>query len=357
MYAVIDMGSNTMRLGIYHNEDGNFKQFFHKKEMVGLAGYVKDGFLTDEGIEAAASVLKEFGTIVRNLGIEHVMVFATASLRNVENTEEAAVRLWQMTGFKIHVISGEEEAKLDFKGAVSQIRTRDGILVDIGGGSTEIVTFYDKTVLDALSIPVGSLSLFKKHVKRILPKDEERAKIRGIVNKQLNDSGLMIMKPESGQLVGIGGSIRALGRLYRHFYELPEECNVMEVKKLKKMYRQMAEKKNGKWQLILKLCPDRIHTLIPGFLILLTIIERYEIETVVISRCGLREGYLMEYAKEETAQKETVGEEAATAQDEQEQAEDMNQDMDQDQPESQNQTEDQNQAETEEQPKAGDQAE
>ncbi len=304
MYAVIDMGSNTMRLGIYHSENGNFKQFFHKKEMVGLAGYVRDGFLTEEGIEAAAAVLKEFGTIVKNLGIDHVMVFATASLRNVENTEEAAVRLWQMTGFKIHVISGEEEAKLDFKGAVSQIRSQDGILVDIGGGSTEIVTFYEKNVLDALSIPVGSLSLYKKQVKRILPKDEERAKIRGVVKKQLNEAGLAAVKPESGQLVGIGGSIRAIGRLYRHFYELPEDCSVMEVKKLKKMYRQLMEKKNGKWQLILKLCPDRIHTLIPGFLILLTIIERYDIETVVISRCGLREGYLLEYAKEERGAKE-----------------------------------------------------
>lgn len=299
MYAVVDMGSNTMRLSIYHQEEGKFQLFLHKKQMVGLAGYVKNGFLTDEGIAMACQVLKEFDTIIRNLNIENVMVFATASLRNVENTQEAAAAIQRETGYPIHIISGEEEAKLDFKGAVSQIRTRDGILVDIGGGSTEIVTFFDKTVIDAISIPVGSLSLYKKQVKRILPKDEERAGMRGSISKALKDTGLVLMKPESRQLVGVGGTIRAIGKLYRHLYELPEDCNVMEVKKLKKMYRQIVEKKDGKWQLILKLCPDRIHTLVPGFLILLTILERYEIETVVISNLGLREGYLMEYAGKE----------------------------------------------------------
>lgn len=307
MYAVVDMGSNTMRLGIYQKEDGKFQPFLHKKKMVGLAGYVKDGLLTEEGIEAACQVLKEFDAVIRNLRIGEVMVFATASLRNVDNTKEAAALMERAMGRKIHVISGEEEAKLDFKGSVSQISAKDGILADIGGGSTEIVSFFDKTVVEAASIPMGSLSLYKKQVRRILPQKEEQEEMRTAIDRMLKNMGPVLMKPDSGQLVGVGGTIRAIGRLYRHYYEQPETCIVMETKKLKKLYRQLVKKKDSKWALILKLCPDRIHTLIPGFLILLALTERYEIETVMISSCGLREGYLMEYAGMEESPADDTG--------------------------------------------------
>ena len=132
MYAVIDMGSNTMRLGIYHNENGNFKQFFHKKEMVGLAGYVKDGFLTEEGIEAAASVLKEFGTIVRNLGIEHVMVFATASLQSgidiaADGIPGLAAEFAVHQVIKIVLLSRPPEDK-----SISRLKERTGARLGIG---------------------------------------------------------------------------------------------------------------------------------------------------------------------------------------------------------------------------------
>lgn len=298
MYAVVDMGSNTMRLVIYELEKVRFRAILNKKEMAGLITYVKNGFLTGEGINMACQVSEEFDAVIKSMKVERVMVFATASLRDVVNTKEAAAEISQRSGYPIHVISGEEEAKLGFEGALSQIRVRDGIMADIGGGSTGIVSFFDRTVMDAFSIPIGSLNLYKEQVKGILPKAEERDAIQETVSQKLEKHGEVLMKPESRQLIGVGGSIRAIGKLYRHMYELPEDSNLMETPKLKKLYRHLTEEKSGQWQLILKLCPDRIHTLIPGFVILLTLLDRYEIETVLVSRYGLREGYLLQYGKE-----------------------------------------------------------
>ena len=87
--AVIDIGSNSIRLTLYETENRDFKILFREKIMAGLAGYVEDGKLSAEGIECACTGLLTFRGVLQTLDIEHVGVFATASLRNISNTEQA----------------------------------------------------------------------------------------------------------------------------------------------------------------------------------------------------------------------------------------------------------------------------
>ena len=171
--ASIDVGSNTIRLSIYQCETDGIKLLLNKKTMAGLAGYVEDGALSPKGVHKACSVLNSYKDIVHNFGIEQLYVFATASLRNISNSQEAVAQIEEKTGLAIDVITGEEEATLDFIGATRLMDVDDGILVDIGGGSTEIVVYEDGKILKATSIPVGSLSLFSGYVGGLIPTNEE----------------------------------------------------------------------------------------------------------------------------------------------------------------------------------------
>ena len=96
--GIVDVGSNTMRLSIYHWEGRRFKLLMNKKEMAGLAGYIKEGVLSDSGILVACRVLAGYKALLDNFDIKELHVFGTAPLRNIVNTEEALDTIRAVTG-------------------------------------------------------------------------------------------------------------------------------------------------------------------------------------------------------------------------------------------------------------------
>ena len=172
--AVIDIGSNSMRLSVYETtEAGTFTILFKDKIMAGLAGYVEEGALSPEGITRAILGLRSFRGTLRALNIPQVAVFATASLRNIRNTAQAVAEIQRGTGFAIEVLSGEEEARLGYAGAMEELALSEGLFVDIGGASTEVVRFAHGQLVSAVSCPVGSLKLYRDWVKKILPRSAQ----------------------------------------------------------------------------------------------------------------------------------------------------------------------------------------
>ena len=169
--AIIDIGSNSMRLTVYEIMGEKFKILFREKSMAGLAGYVEEGRLSAEGIARACSGLLEFRERLAALDIVNVAVFATASLRNIFNTAEAVWAIQTATGFSVEVLSGTEEALLGYYGAELEASSPSGAFLDIGGGSTEVVVFDRGEPVQSASFRVGSLSLYRSYVKKILPGD------------------------------------------------------------------------------------------------------------------------------------------------------------------------------------------
>ena len=125
--GVIDIGSNSMRLTVYDAERNTFRILFKEKIMTALASYVEYGALSEEGIESACSGLMEFRERLEVLEIRDIYVFATASLRNITNTEDALNQIYAKTGFAVEVISGYEEALYGFSGAMCDVAATDGI--------------------------------------------------------------------------------------------------------------------------------------------------------------------------------------------------------------------------------------
>lgn len=289
--AVIDIGSNSMRLTLYEIHDDVFKILFREKIMAGLAGYVESNVLTSDGIKCASEGLLQFKHTLEALKIENVFVFATASLRNIANTDEAVSAIKEETGFEVEVISGEVEATLGYYGAFQQLQISNGICIDIGGASTEVVSFKDNQILTSHSFSVGSLSLYKRCVKNILPGKDSMKKIKEVIKKTIKLDKIHD-KETPNVFIAVGGTARGILKLAQKYYGLDSSCHVVTAEQLKGLSYLLCRKDDDRINLILRLEPERIHTLVPGYMILQYIFEYFDADEMIVSDYGVREGYL-----------------------------------------------------------------
>ncbi len=292
--AIIDLGSNTIRLCVYEHQGDEVKSIFEKKEMAGLVNYVENEKLSNKGIDKACDILNRFLELLNNLSVteENIHIFATASLRNIVNTKEVTDTIHNRTMHQVEVLSGEEEATLDFIGTTKCLDVEEGVIVDIGGGSTEIVLFEDNTIRYATSIPIGSLNMYVRNVKKIIPKKEEREMIRKTVTDHL--SSLEIKKEAYPAICGVGGTFRGISKLNNSIYNLPG-CHIeIEASHIKEILASIKNSHKDTLAPILRNIPDRIHTIVPGMIIADTITDFFSSGNIIVSKYGLREGYLYE---------------------------------------------------------------
>lgn len=294
-YGVIDVGSNTIRLCIYNIEDGKIRPLFNNKTTAGLIGYVNNGELTRQGIKKACDVLNNYNDTVQHTQIKDLFVFATASLRNISNTDEAIQTIYEETGLKVDVLTGYEEATLDFEGAAHAMKLDGGIMVDIGGGSTELLVYERGKIQDAASLSFGSLSLYRQNVAKLFPTAYEAEEICAHICSELKKVKFLRNR-KFNTLIGIGGTIRAVKNMNNDMFGLPRQNDRIPVKKLPLLLNEFPDEEKGTLKKILKIAPDRIHTLLPGMLILDTICQKYSCEEILVSNYGVREGYLYKKA-------------------------------------------------------------
>ena len=283
--AVIDIGSNSIRLTLYAGEGRNFNILFREKIMA------ERGALSGEGVARAKSALLEFKRTLELLDIHRVAVIATASLRNVTNTDQAVRELQQATGFPVTVLSGQQEARLGYAGAMEELHLKSGVFVDVGGASTEVVAFQGGQVVDSASFAVGSLSLYRTCVKKILPGPGSLERIRHTLRREMDEKGLD-PKEKRSPLVGVGGTARAVLKLARQRFDLDGDCRTVTRAQLEELVNLLTQGEREAAGLILKTAPDRIHTLVPGLMVLVHIIKAFHADELVVSRYGVREGYL-----------------------------------------------------------------
>lgn len=290
--GIVDLGSNTIRLSIYHWEGRQFKLLMNKKEMAGLAGYIKDGVLSDRGILVACQVLAGFKALLENFDIRDIHVFATASLRNIVNTEDAVDTICSVTGLPVEVVSGSDEAAFSFLGAtVGGGAPATGLLADIGGGSTELVAYENGVITSGCSLPMGSLSLFTRHVSGLFPTREERHAIRDEVEAELERAKTQGVR--CAHLTGVGGTIRAAAKLCNDLSGADQSNRSIPAEEIRALYKDLKKGDQATLRQILRIVPDRVHTILPGLAILNAVLKSYEVETVLVSPCGVREGYLL----------------------------------------------------------------
>ena len=291
MYGVIDVGSNTIRLCIYDVSNGEIYPMLNNKTTAGLAGYVKKGKMTKKGIQKACDVLNKYKDMMKHFPLEQLFVFATASLRNISNTDEALQTITADTGLSIDVWTGYQEATFDFIGAARSMHLNKGVLLDIGGGSTEILVYERGEIQNAVSLPFGSLSMFSNHVSSLFPNKKEKKEIEEEVKTELKKVKFL-NKKTFDTVIGIGGSIRAAKNMNNDMFEMPRENNRIFADNVPKLLKEFQGNENEVLRKVLKVSPDRVHTLIPGMIVMDTVCKYVKCKDILMSPYGVREGYL-----------------------------------------------------------------
>lgn len=287
-YAVIDIGSNTIRMNLYRFEKNEIVTLFSKKETAGLVSYIKKKVMQEKGIKVLCDTLKEFQEIISHLHIDKISVFATASLRNIQNTEEVLSEVAKETGININILSGKREGELSFLGATYHTSHHDGLFIDLGGGSCEFVLFKNRKPEEIFSIPYGSLNLYNECVENIIPTREECHNIYNKFTSQLKDIDPdKIMKSEF--LLGAGGTARAMAKMLVSNDVIDKTTDLFDAKEMLNLEKNLYEKETAKE--ILNCKANRIHTFIPGLIVIIAIIDYYQCQKMQISKYGIREGY------------------------------------------------------------------
>jgi len=291
LVGVIDLGSNTIRLSVYKCAKGKFTLLLNEKSFAGLIGYAQNGRLSAAGTALACATINKYKKLCESLNVPKLYVFATASLRNIANTGEVVEQIARETGLKPDVLTGEEEALFGFTGATRAVKLGAGLFADIGGGSTELAYFENGRVRQEASVPVGCLNLYLSEVSELLPDKDERANIRAAVSAEF-DRLEWLKNVQADDLCGVGGTIRALKKFSSEITGVNGGAP-LDVSFLDYMLNTVGDAKGTGYRQFLKIIPDRVHTLVPGMLILDEIVARTGVKRIYVSKYGVREGYLL----------------------------------------------------------------
>jgi len=302
--AVVDIGSNTVRLVIYDIYDApgalspagagaQRRVILREKEALGLVNFVRKGVMADEGVHKLIRVLNNYRVTAAWVACERFCCFATASLRNIINTQDVMGRIKAETGLDIDLIAGEDEALLGFYGMEDAMRAKDGFYIDMGGSSTELLGFRGSAPVKAVSVPFGSLQLFKKFVRKIIPRRAELRRIDRYVRDKLE--GLDWLGDFGGDAYMVGGVSRAIVKLHNGIYhtEFDEEGFCCTVERFEEIYKFITKPGDARIRCMIREIPDRLHNAIPGLCAMRAVLQAAGIKTLHVSSAGIREGYLI----------------------------------------------------------------
>lgn len=293
IYAIIDIGSNTIRMAVYKVQSDNLEMLIKKKYTVGLAAYIENQCMSPAGIDKACTVLNKFKAFLHNFKIDNVSAFATAALRNIKNSETAVKEISERTGLQIKVISGEEEARFDFISVIKSMQVSEGLIVDIGGASTEIVIYKNKVIEKSVSLPIGSLNMYIKNVADIIPSQREALIINKLVLNALSD--ISLPKGKGLIICGIGGSFKAMWQLNCHMMTNNIDSKEVSLDNLSAILNNFLIDNislNKALETLIDAVPERVKTVIPGMLIAQAIANYFNSSNIIYSDSGVREGYL-----------------------------------------------------------------
>ncbi|MBU7590141.1 MAG: Ppx/GppA family phosphatase [Sphingopyxis terrae] len=204
--AIIDIGSNTVRLVVYGGAMRAPGVLLNEKVTAKLGRAIAEtGRLADEAVELALRGLARFALLLEDLGVEDIEVVATAAVRDASNGPEFVEKLRAM-GLAPRVISGEEEAILSAHGVIGAFPEARGIVADLGGGSLELVRVGDGRTSAATSLPLGTLRLVEHRARGT-------AEMKKALDKAIRKGGWDLAETpaeENGALYLVGGTWRAM---------------------------------------------------------------------------------------------------------------------------------------------------
>ncbi|MCB1558745.1 MAG: hypothetical protein KDJ50_07495 [Alphaproteobacteria bacterium] len=286
-FAVIDIGSNSVRMVIYDVSHEKPVQVFNEKVYCALGRDLSTtGKLNPQGIVSADKAIRGYHLIAEALNVGNIVAVGTAALRDASDGEAFLKSVKDQSGLSISIISGEEEAVYAAEGVMALDPHADGVVADFGGGSLELARVQNYTVLDRVSLPLGAF-----RVRAMSGDGDADQKIRDILSPYIGSFGSL------RSLYGIGGAWRALAQAHMvetqnnqalqgyaipssRFSEFCSEIEAMDVADLKKIYHLEDHKA--------KLAGVSAQ-------VLRVVLDVFSPQIFVTSRAGVRDGLVHEF--------------------------------------------------------------
>ena len=212
----IDIGSNTLRLMIGSVEAQGIEAIRFERRITRLGeGVDQTGELSDVAMIRTLQALREFCGVIRDFSVKEVATVGTSVIRSSGNQENFLKKVFQETGLNIEVISGEEEAKRTFNGIIMGSNGTDGefCILDIGGGSTEIILGSKKEIKGLYSLPLGVVSLTERFLISDPSQPQEVQILREKIFEVLIENPLFRQKNPQINLIGTAGTLTTLGAM------------------------------------------------------------------------------------------------------------------------------------------------
>jgi exopolyphosphatase/guanosine-5'-triphosphate,3'-diphosphate pyrophosphatase len=295
----VDIGTNSFILLIADLIDGKIFPI-HQEFAIPRLGedIVTNKFIKQDAIERSVAVLEKFSEIIIRFKVEKVIPIATAVLRDAKNSEEVRTQLSSALGYEIKVITGEEEAYYSFMGVISNSSQNRNkfTTIDIGGGSTEIITGSLSGINYSTSIQVGAAKIRDLFFEDNIYSEEKIQKAKEYISHFLEN--LKDEKFEIDKIVGVGGTITTLAfiksGLDKYEPEIIDKLN-LDFSSIKLIFEQLSKLTPEEIANRYKIHPKRADILLPGQLILISIMEILGIESIHVSSRGLRYGVIQDY--------------------------------------------------------------
>lgn len=303
--VVIDLGSNSVRMQISQiDEYGGYAVLGYYREYVRLSENMgKEKTLKEGPMKRTIQALKDFKTKYSSLKNVVIEAVATAAVRQAKNQAAFLQQVKDEVGIDLNVISGSTEAYLDYLGVINTLPVRNGIIVDCGGASTEMIWVQNGNCQARVSIPIGAVLLSQNYNL------EDKIEANNLY-QAMNKAGQMLStvrwlgEVHNLPLIALGGSNRTIAKIHRR--ELTDEVDELPdihgmhlpPKYIFDLVAKLVAMNKEERMAIPGLAKNRADVIVGGLIPISLLLRNLQISEVIFSNCGLRDGLLYKFLKD-----------------------------------------------------------
>ncbi len=302
-YAAIDIGSNSIRMEAAEVVPGQPARILASEREVTRLGesVFRTGAVSEEALKATASVLARMAALYRKLDVVGVRAVATSAIRDTRNQREFLARASEAAGAPVEIISGREEARLIQLGVESIWRQtgKRALILDIGGGSAEIVASEDGRLRESFSKPLGAVRLHEMFLHDDPPSPRQLHQMHEYIRAKLDTAVRRLGHTRWDRAIATSATASAVAsavaRVPRSERDAIDRFR-LSAAQVRKLYQKLAARTLAGRRRVTGIGPKRAEIIVPGLAVLMDFLSEFHLPAVYYSRAGVRDGIIADLA-------------------------------------------------------------
>jgi exopolyphosphatase/guanosine-5'-triphosphate,3'-diphosphate pyrophosphatase len=302
-YAAIDIGSNSIRMEAAEVVPGRPARILASDREVTRLGesVFRTGSVSEEAIQSSATVLARMAELYRKLDVVGVRAVATSAIRDAHNQKEFLERASQAAGTRVEIISGREEARLIHLGVESswQQPVNSVLIIDIGGGSAEIIAAEHGRLQEAFSKPLGAVRLHENFLQDDPPSPPQLRRMHEYIRQKLEGAVRRLGHGKWARVIATSATASsvasAIARTPRTKRDEIDRLRISTVQ-VRQLYQKLSTRSLAARRKITGIGPRRAEIIVPGVAVLLEFLQEFRLPGVYYSRAGVRDGIIADLA-------------------------------------------------------------